>query len=335
MPARSRNSELNSRGISLHIFHPGSDMPCVVSLREHSAAPERLSQPEPEAKAPNEASRIAKEKALKALTSLPPFSPILNKLLATLADENISFSEVAALIEKDTVVAGNVLHLVNSALYARREAINSVGHALSVLGILKLRNAVLGMSLTKMWNQVRTPVSWSMARFNMHSAATAILSDILAQRTPVVYPEGAFVAGLMHDIGRLLIAIGLPAEANAVAERCPDDSCSFEYERQVLGFAHPELSADALRLWKLPEPIQAAVRDHHANIAANPGNEIPLCVVVSAANRYVNGKGIAISTRLAPPSLEPFASLGLGERQQQAILADFEAEYAGILPFFK
>ena len=54
-------------------------------------------------------------------------------------------------------MAGNLLHLVNSALYARRGSINSVRHALSLLGINKLRNAVLGMSITRMWNQVRTP----------------------------------------------------------------------------------------------------------------------------------------------------------------------------------
>ena len=91
-----------------------------------------------------------REKALRSIGNLPPFSPVLNKLLASLAQDNVSFSTVGELIEKDTVMAGSVLHLVNSALYGRRGTINSVRHAVALLGIDKLRNAVLGMSITRL-----------------------------------------------------------------------------------------------------------------------------------------------------------------------------------------
>ena len=94
------------------------------------------------------------------------FLQILNRLLASLASEGVSFSKLGDLIEKDTVLSGNVLQLVNSSLYGRRGTVNSVRHALSLLGINKLRNAVLGVSITRMWNRVGAPQSWSMARFN-------------------------------------------------------------------------------------------------------------------------------------------------------------------------
>src|ERR1700688_441518 len=153
---------------------------------------------------------ILRQRALGALNALPPFSPILSRVLASLAGADVSFAVLSDLIEKDTVLSGNILQLVNSSLYARRGTINSVSHALSILGMNKLRNAVLGMSVARMWSQMKMPASWSMARFNMHSAATATLSDLLAQQLPVTYPEGAFVAGLLHDVGRLLLAVGLP-----------------------------------------------------------------------------------------------------------------------------
>ena len=70
-----------------------------------------------------------REKAFLALNQLPPFNPTLNKLMATLAKEDVFFSEVAAVIEKDTVLASNVLKLVNSALYARSGTVNSVRNA--------------------------------------------------------------------------------------------------------------------------------------------------------------------------------------------------------------
>ncbi len=136
--------------------------------------------------------------------------------------------------------------------------------------------------------------SSSMARFNMHSAAVAVLSDLLAQRLPVEYPEGAFVAGLLHDAGRLLIAFALPEEYERILEiYSAGDRSLMECERNILGFTHAELSAEALNNWKLPEKIRIAVGDHHLSPAkSNVG--IPLSNVVDAANQYANSTGSPI-----------------------------------------
>jgi HD-like signal output (HDOD) protein len=315
----------------------------VVSLREQQTANEakpRLDQGQDglEGQLLNTAASDAlKAKALQTLGTLPPFSPVLNKLLASLADENVSFAELSDWIEKDTVIAGNILHLVNSALYARRGTVNSVRHALSLLGVNKLRNAVLGMSITKMWRHVRTPSSWSMARFNMHSAATAMLSDLIAQTAPVEYPEGAFVAGLLHDVGRLLIAIGLPhqhEEIIALHER--DLAPRIECEHRVLGFTHTDLSAAALAVWNLPQPIQAAVQHHH-HLPTKPESDLhPLSSVLAASNAYVNSMGVSLlpepgSPRGNPMVLDP---LQLTPQAQADILQQFKTEFETMSPFF-
>ena len=170
------------RCFCFHVSAARSDKPDVVSSLEGAVA---LS------------SQDLKRKALRAVGELPPFPAILNQLLASLAGESISFHRLGDLIEKDTVVAGSLLQLVNSALYARRGTVSSVRHAMALLGIEKIRNAILGMSITRMWRKLALPKSWSIARFDMHSAAVAILCDLLAQRLPVGYPEGAFTAGLL------------------------------------------------------------------------------------------------------------------------------------------
>jgi putative nucleotidyltransferase with HDIG domain len=273
------------------------------------------------------------------LGELPTFSPILNRLLASLANEEISFVKLGDLIEKDPVMAGNLLHLVNSALYARRGSINSVRHALSLLGINKLRNAVLGMSITRMWNQVHTPSSWSMARFNMHSAAVAILADLLAQRLNVIYAEGAFVAGLLHDVGRLLIALGLTEEYGRILQMHESEGKALVIcEMEITGITHPELSAKALEIWNLPEPIQNAVRYHH-NPASDPSaknQEITLSRVLDASNQYVNSLGVSILKK-CPDTADAtlVESLGLSAEQLQAILAEFKTEYDAMSVFFR
>lgn len=282
---------------------------------------------------------LLRERAIRALGELPTFSPILNRLLASLANEEISFVKLGDLIEKDPVMAGNLLHLVNSALYARRGSINSVRHALSLLGINKLRNAVLGMSITRMWNQVHTPSSWSMARFNMHSAAVAILADLLAQRLNVIYAEGAFVAGLLHDVGRLLIALGLTEEYGRILQMHESEGKALVIcEMEITGITHPELSAKALEIWNLPEPIQNAVRYHH-NPASDPSaknQEITLSRVLDASNQYVNSLGVSILKK-CPDTADAtlVESLGLSAEQLQAILAEFKTEYDAMSVFFR
>ncbi|MGH9559093.1 MAG: HDOD domain-containing protein [Bryobacteraceae bacterium] len=285
-------------------------------------------------------SEILKQKALRSLGDLPLFPTVLNRLMASLAGEDVSFARIGDLVEKDTVLAGNLLQMVNSALYARRGTVNSVRHALSLLGIDKVRNAVLGMSLTRMWNLVKMPPSWSMTRFNLHSSATAILSDLLAQRLPVEYPEGAFAAGLLHDLGRLLIALSLPAEHERILALNENGArLRVDCEIEVLGFTHAELSAEALAAWNLPAPICEAAHYHH-QIESEEGDgsgEIPLFRIVRAANNYVNSMGVSIradhSLDCADPTM--IASLGLDADQGIELLAEFKAEQEATAMFFR
>jgi HD-like signal output (HDOD) protein len=275
---------------------------------------------------------------MRVLQQLPPFSPILNRLLASLAREDVSFAKIADLIEKDTVLAGNILRVVNSALYGLPGTINSIRHAVSLLGICKLRNATLSMSVARMWNQVKTPPGWSMAKFNLHSAGVAILADLLASRLAVDYAEGAFAAGLFHDLGWLLVAIGLPDQFKQLSLLCPqNEKWAFEYEIQVLGMTHADLSADALAQWNLPEPIQAAVR-YHGNPEQDPAassGQIPLSRVLHVADRYVQGIGTSITVfeKDGCDESSVLETLGPGDRLQ-TVLTEFDNEFAAIKPYF-
>ncbi len=288
---------------------------------------------------PEVSTPTVRERSLIALGQLPPFSPILNRLIASLANENISFSTIADLIEKDTALAGNILRLVNSALYGFRGTINSVRQAVSLMGINKLRNAALSMSVTRMWNQVKNPAGWSTPNFNQHSVGVAILADLLAQKLPVAYAEGAFAAGLFHDLGLLLIAVGLPEEYKQMSLLCQQNKrWMLEYEIAVLGMTHAELSAEALAHWNLPEPIQTAVRYHvDPDIDPTPltAGQLPLSRVLSAADRYVKGKGVFVSL-FECPSEEPddaLEQLDLGD-QLPMILTEFENQFTAIKAYF-
>lgn len=288
---------------------------------------------------PIEGTPSVRERSLIALGKLPPFSPILNRLIASLANEDVSFAKIADLIEKDTVLAGNILKLVNSALYGLKGTVNSIRHAVSLLGLNKLRNAALSMSVTRMWNQVKTPPGWSTSNFNQHSVGVAILSDLLAQRMNTVYAEGAFAAGLFHDLGLMLVAIGLHEEYKQISLLCQQNNkWAPEYEVQVLGMSHAELSADALAQWNLPDEIQTAVRYHGTPeldpTPIEPG-QVTLSRVLHAADAYVKGTGVFVTLFESPNENAKSAldQLGLGERLE-IILKEFDGEFAALKSYF-
>lgn len=256
------------------------------------------------------------------MNRLPPFSPVLNRLIATLSLEDVSFSRVAGIIEKDPVLAGNVIRTVNSAMYARLGRVSTVRHAVSLLGIEKLRNLTIGLSSFRMWNNVPAAEGWSMREFNRHSVSVAILADLIAQRANLSCAGIAFTAGLFHDIGRLLIASGLRLE-HAEINRFQRESgrARIECEKEILGFTHADLSAEALAAWKLPEPVRVAVLHHH-----DPAAD-PLSRVLWAADRFVNAERDDDGLKTVLDDL--------GLRQQGAlILESFRAELSAVRNFF-
>jgi len=278
-----------------------------------------------------------RERALRALSELPPLSPILNRLIASLANEDVSFAKIAELIEKDTVLAGNILKLVNSALYGLRGSVNSIRHAVSLLGILKLRNIALSMSASRMWSQVKTPPGWSMRNFNLHSVGVAITADLLAQRVPVANPECAFAAGLFHDLGLFIVAAGLRDEYEQIYRLSQSEPEQLlEHEEQVLGCTHAALSAEALAAWNLPESIQTAVRYHirpDLDPAAAKGTN--LSRVLNAADAHVKGLKPAFSSFEDGGAGADIAlgSLGLGDLLP-VVLSEVEGELDAVRPYF-
>jgi HD-like signal output (HDOD) protein len=141
-------------------------------------------------------------------------------------------------------------------------------------------------------------------------------------------------------VGRLLIALGLTEEYGRILQMHESEGKPLlDCELEITGLTHPELSAEALAHWNLPEPIQSAVRFHHApgldRSVKGPG-EIGLSRVLDAANQYVNSMGVSILKKcpdIADATL--IESLGLSADQLQTILADFKTEYEAMSAFFR
>jgi len=265
---------------------------------------------------------------LRSLDHLPAFSPIINRLLSTLAKQHVSFVELGELIEKDAVLAGNLLRVVNSAMYGLRGTVSAVPHAIALMGLDKLRNTVLALSVARMWRHTPSTRNWSGAAFNLHSAATGTLADLIVQRVPAAYPEGAFTAGLFHDFGKLLIASEAPEAYDALCAVASSGASEWEEcERELLGITHAELGAMAVSHWNLPQPIRMAVEHHHSPGDGGDGLR-SLSQVILAADQYVNLLGITVPPVRLPEFAAPqeaLAALGM-TGGIPTLIEEFDAE---------
>jgi HD-like signal output (HDOD) protein len=234
-------------------------------------------------------------RALKGLDKLPRFSAMTTHLMAKLARRDTEPAELAELVEKDTLLSAQVLRLANSAAFARATPIVSVKHAIAMVGVGAMRRFTLASSISNLFSRFRTAPSFSLTRFNLHSVATGTMVELLADELPVEFSGGAFLAGLLHDVGRLLIAATMPNEyetivsLNALSRRL-----LIESERQVLGLDHAELSAIAIARWELDDHIRQAAQDHHQPPQSRPGG-VPLSRVVEKADEFVNSLGMYVT----------------------------------------
>jgi putative nucleotidyltransferase with HDIG domain len=188
-----------------------------------------------------------------------------------------------------------------------------------------------------MWSKVTTAPGWSTQRFNVHSLATALLADMLAARLPAAHPECAFTTGLLHDLGRFMIATATPDEYETIDRLHAQGQRSLqECEIAVIGVGHDVLSAAALARWRLPQPIHDAVNTHHSQslpvTMPAPGRVLPLGAILLLANRLASATGYALNELDAQGALPPehiLAGTGL-ERELDTLLTEFQAEF-GVL----
>ena len=191
------------------------------------------------------------------LQRLPAFSPIAVRLMAMVADENVSFKEVAKLISLDPVLAGETLRMANSGLFARRQEIRSVLHAIALVGIHRVAHIAVTAAL---WRGIPNRTSPFMKAWWRHSIATALI----AEETSTAAADYAYTAGLLHGVGQLALSVAQgTGYAHLVNDSVAQNIDLLENERTAYGTDHAELAGLILEAWGLPDSVQDAAALHH------------------------------------------------------------------------
>ncbi|HTR34273.1 MAG TPA: HDOD domain-containing protein [Bryobacteraceae bacterium] len=275
---------------------------------------------------------------LDRLNELPPLSPTLAQLMETLSRSDVCFADVSGVVEKDPVLAGRVLELVNSAAYQRSDPVTSVSRAAALLGLERIRNMGLGLSLVRLWERIALPPGFSVTRFNLHSAAVGVLSDLLAKELDVENREGAFVAGLLHDLGELLMAAFLPEEYGKIRDIIQQSALpTIEADLQILGAHRYMLTTRALERWRMPVFVQSAIAAlGEPDEDSDAGPRITLTRVLRISDASAQELGYSTYKDPVPHevrSQDSIASLGL--RKPEKLLGTFTGRIETVSVFLR
>lgn len=197
---------------------------------------------------------------LNGLVTLPRAYYRINEMLD---DPRYGSADIGKVIAHDPALTVRLLRLVNSAHFGFASKISTIPQAITLLGTRSLRELVLATSIASAFSKISTRLV-DMADFWHHSIYCGILARALAKHLDKGQLEQIFVAGLTHDLGKLVIYHRLPEQAAAVlSEFAGSDESLYEIERKVLGFDHAAVGAALMKEWQLPELFCATTAYHH------------------------------------------------------------------------
>jgi HD-like signal output (HDOD) protein len=239
---------------------------------------------------------------ITAVVSMPE---VYHRLEEAINHPHMSLEEVGGIIAADADLSARLLRIANSAFFNFPGRIDTIGRAVTVIGTQQLRDLVLATSVIRMFEGI--PVGMvSMRGFWEHSIACGIVARTIAIYRREANTERFYVAGLLHDIGRLVLLLRLPDEMSGLLKEAGEgDLLLHEREQQVLGYDHAAVGSALLERWQIPESLREPVAWHHAPMRAR---RYPMeAGAVHVADVIVHGLRIGGTGEQTVPPMDPDA----------------------------
>jgi putative nucleotidyltransferase with HDIG domain len=202
--------------------------------------------------------------------------PVAAKVLSLLNDENVSIRDLAAVIEADASLTLKLLRVANSPLYGHRSEITSINQAIVIMGLNRLTNVVLGVSIfSKFLLSSQRDTAKLMEKFWWHSSCTGMVAKALSKRINNQYNDLEFIGGLLHDVGKLAMIQYDVQSYNRVIELINIEKYSdIDAEKEIFGVDHTKVGAEIAKLWKLPVELISIIANHSNPVLPSKTNNL-------------------------------------------------------------
>ena len=240
--------------------------------------------------------------SLGSLKSLPAVPRLYQLLSQELDSGRATPKSVATIIEQDMSMTARLLQLVNSAFFGLSRRITNIREAVTYLGFEPIRNLVASSEMFRAMSKLCSPVGFSLDAVQQHSQRVGtIAAGLLADRE---LSRTAYCAGMLHDIGRVVLAVSMPEAFSRASELARRLNIPLHAaEQQVFACTHAEIGAHLLVMWGLPQALIEAVAFHHSP-AALDGTQFGIAGAIHVADAIEHGRSAGLSASRLEPALE-------------------------------
>jgi len=270
-----------------------------------------------------------REKISQKELKLPEIPDIVFELNDILSDPMSTADNLAQVVAKSPSLTAVLLKIVNSSFYGFSSRIDTISRAVTIIGTREISSLALVICTITVFKNIPREIL-SMRSFLKHGFACGLLSRMLAANRNIQQTEQLFVAGLLHDIGRVIIYKYFPEQAKALLTRCmASELVLHQEEPNFLGCNHTDISRYVLQEWKFPSTLEDNIFYHHNPMAAN---EPVQATVVHLADIIVNGLGIGSSgEKFVPPlNTEAWELLGLPPSSFEVVIKQASHQLAAL-----
>ena len=256
-----------------------------------------------------------KSKILRSLVELPPMPNIILKAREIMEDAGSSLKDLAGVIEHDQAIVARVLALANSAYYGLSGMVSSIQHASILLGQKTLGELITIAASSQLLSKKLMGYQLNPGDLWRHSLAVALGSRIIAEKKHAEWVEDAFIAGLLHDAGKIILdpyIVERKAEFKKFLKS--GQLKAIEAEKEILGFDHAEVMSRAARFWRYPETQSTAIRYHHH--PGHSGNS-ELAYAVHLANFAAKEAGYKSEDHVSQPEIDSQTLSYLGFQKEE------------------
>lgn len=269
--------------------------------------------------------QISIEEVINKINDLPSLPELAREMLNDLNNEDISLETIVEKVALDQSLAAKVIQLANTSYYGNNSKVVTIQQAVSMLGTKNLKDLIR----TTIFNK-NLPIArcrgFDNKSFWRHNIATAICAEIISRKLHLKH-DFAFTAGLLHDIGRLVLVSKFPKHYEQVINCARENDCELvEAERAILGVDHVGVGLILALQWNFSDVIQDAIRGHHT---PNDEELHPIASIIHVANAIVHALDLSESEDDSVPAVSQYAwdNLGLDEASYHAIFHETELRF--------
>ncbi len=267
--------------------------------------------------------RLTAQEVAAAVAELPAMPSSITEVIAACDDHDMTVGQLSQVILRDQSLTANILKLANSAFYGHARRVTTVTEAVVLLGFSAIKSLAISSHTSRLLSGALPGYGLQQGELWKHSIAVAFTARRLAVEVQLAPVEEAFVAGLLHDIGKTILSSYMENAFDEVTRIAQERRMPFhEVERDLLGFDHAELGAHVAVAWSFPAELEEAIRCHHAPDEATLKPALSHCVHLADAACMMLGVGLGTDGMMYGIDPGSLSVLGISPERLVALMED-------------